>query len=73
MDLHRILEWLRLEGTLRISQSHPCHGLAASHQISAQSPTQPEHPQGWGTHSSMGSTASASLPLSKECLPNILT
>ena len=61
--VHRIIEWLRLEGTLKPPQSHPVPwaGLPPS-SSAAQGPIQPgiEHLQGWGTTASLGSCASAS-------------
>lgn len=48
----KMLGWFDLEGTLKSTQ--PC----------AQSPIQPGlgHCHGWGTHTSLVSSASASLP-----------
>ena len=70
-----IVEWLRLEGTLKLTQSHlmPWAGLPPS-SSAAQGPIQPglECLQGWGTTASLGSCASASPPQVLTCFKYVL-
>jgi len=55
---HKSAEWLELEETLKLHQSHPVPwaGLPPS-SSAALGPIQPglEHLQGWGTTASLGS------------------
>jgi len=60
-----IIEWLKLEGTLKLTQfQSPAMVKADPTSSAAQGSIQPglEHLQRWGTHSSLGSCASASPP-----------
>lgn len=53
---HRIIEWGRLEGTLKPNHSNPCLRLAALHQLRLpmSHPTWLQAPPGWATHSNLG-------------------
>ena len=70
---HRIIEWLRLEGTIQFRP--PCRGQVChppDQDAWGSLQRGPEHPQGWGTHSLSGQSMPVSHnPLSEEFLPNI--
>jgi len=64
-QIHRIAEWLRLEGNLKLTQPQPLPWVGCPLPAqAAQGPIQPgpEHLQGWGTHTPLGSSAGASPP-----------
>jgi len=75
-QMKRIIEWFKLEGTLKIIQFQlPCHGQGhlPLEQV-AQSPIQPglEHCQGGGSHSFSGQQVPVPHhPVSKECLSSV--
>jgi len=62
---HGITKWLRLAGTLKSIQFQPPPWAGCPHQLRLpRGPIQPGHGhlQGWGTHSSLGSSARAPSP-----------
>jgi len=77
--IHRIIEWLGLEGIPRIIKFQPPHhrqGHQPAHFIpdqAAQSPIQPglAHLQGWGIHSPSGQPVSALSTLAVKNFPSI--
>ena len=73
---HKIIEWLRLEGTLKVTWFQtPCHGQGCQPLVQiAENYIQPsfECLQTWGTDNFSGQHIPVPHhPLSKKCIPNI--